>query len=220
MPNLFDINFDQQAIDLLPPDKRDPQPVTLLQTLLKPLQWCRDLVLGNYKTGATASPYAPGSYNKYEQVLFQKSVYESLIDSNTDDPTITTNWRLIQSNFIGVDERIKYNGQTIILEYALNKEFGGTFRQPGSSSFSDIYITNVAAVLAGFRIGEDETDASSIGQTTSSDSIGGTYPFVQVYNFQINFLDTLYALTNEKAVRNFVDKYIPVSLNYTIVTYS
>lgn len=217
MPTIYDIDFNQQAIDLLPPDKRDPQPVALMQALLTALQWCRDLVLGGFKYGSTAPVYSPGTYNKYDQVKFGKSIYEALV-TTTNDPTVTTDWMLIQSNFIGVDERIKYNGQKIVLEWALNLEFDGVFRQPATMLLSDIYINNIDATLAGFRIGQTET-GSSIGETTSSDSIGGSYPFVQINNFQINIPTALFSLTNEKAIRNFVDKYIPISLNYIIVPY-
>lgn len=221
MPTIYDTDFNQQAIDQFPPDKRDPQPLALMQALLSAAQWCRDLVLGSFKLGSTATAYSPGAYALYDQVKYGKSIYECTADGTTNDPTNTNDWRLIQPNFIGVDERIKYNGQKIVLEWALNTEFDGVFRQPVTGINSDIYIENIPASLAGFRIGEDEsgTDVSSIGQTTSSDSIGGTYPFVQINNFQINFPVALYALTNESAVRNFVDKYIPVSLNYIIVTY-
>ena len=189
-----------------------------MQALLKASQWCRDLVLGSYKLGSTAPTYSAGAYNIYDQVKFQKYIYECVKQGTTNDPTNTTDWRLIQENFIGVDERIKYNGQKLVLEWALNTEFDGVFRQPATGLNSDIYITNIAAVLSGYRVGQTET-GSSTGQTTSSDSIGGTYPFVQINNFQINFKAALYALTNESAVRNFVDKYLPTSLNYIIVTY-
>lgn len=221
MPNIYDIDFNQQSVDQFPPDKRDPQPLALMQALLSAAQWCRDLVLGSFKTGSTAPDYSPGAYALYDQVKYEKSIYECITDGTTNDPTNTTDWRLIQENFIGIDERIKYNGQKIVLEWALNTQFDGVFRQPATGLNSDIWIENIAAVLSGFRLGQTEagTDVSSVGQTTSSDSIGGAYPFVQLNNFQINFPAALFALTNEEAVRNFVDKYIPISLNYIIVTY-
>lgn len=220
MPTIYDIDMNQQAVDLLPPDKRDPQPLGLLQALLTPVQWCRDLVLGTFKTGSTAPAYSAGTYNKCDKVKYNKSIYEALV-TTTNLPTVTTDWMLIQPNFIGVDERIKYNGQAIVLTWALNMEFDGVFRQPVTGLNSDIYLTNIAPVLSGFRVGLDEsgTGVSSIGQTTSSASIGGTYPFVQVNNFQINIPTALYALTNDSAIRNFVNKYIPISLNYIIVAY-
>lgn len=219
MPDIYDIDYNQQALDISSPDKRDPQPLALTRALLKSIQWSRDLVLGSFKTGSTAPVYSAGAYNIYDQVKFGKSIYECITQGTTNDPTNTTDWRLIQSNFIGIDDRIKYNGQKIVLEWALNLQFDGVFRQPATGLSSDIYIGNIAASLAGYRIGQTEAGGSSTGQTTSSDSIGGTYPFVQLNNFQINFKSSLFSLTNEQAVRNFVDKYIPISLNYIIVQY-
>ncbi len=217
MSDIFDIDFNQQAVDLLPPDKRDPNTTALQRALLWATQWCRDLVLGSYKTGSTAPQYAGGTYNKYDQVIYNKSVYYSLVDGNTALPTDPNSWLLIQPNFLGVDERVRYNGQKIVLEYALNHRFGGTFRPPGSSSLSDIYINNVGPVATGFRIGL--TKGSTVGLTNSSDDIGNPFPFVQLTNFNINFLNSLYILTNEQAVRDFVNPVIPSSLVYTISTY-
>lgn len=219
MPTIYDIDFSQQGPEILPPDKRDKNTIGLVQSLLSACQWVRDLVLGTYKTGSTAPSYAAGPYNKFDQVIFEKSVYYSLIDNNMDDPTISTSWQKIQENFIGVDERMKFNGQVLVLEYALNKRFGGTFRPPGSSSRSDIYLQNIPVVVQGFLVGQTEPACSSVGQTLSSDTIGLRFPFVHVFNFQINFLASLYAVTNEQAVRDFTNLYVPSSLTYTIVTY-
>ncbi len=216
--SLFDIDFNQQAVELMQPDKREPENKALWKTVLKPLQWARDMIFGIFKEGNTVPPYSPGSYNTYDQVKYNKAIYESLIDSNTDLPT-TSNWFLVVENFIGTDERQKYNGQKLVLEYALNKEFDGVFRQPVTAINSDIYLTKLAPVLAGFRIGETEAGSSNVGADTSSDSIGGTYPFVQLNNFQINIPTALFSATNDAAIRNFVDKYIPISLNYLIVQY-
>jgi len=218
MASIYNIDFDQQGPELLPPDKRDNNTVSLVTALLKSVQWCRDLLFTSYKTGATASNYASGVYNKYATVIYNKAVYYSLEDGNTDFPT-SSSWIKIQDNFLGVDERAKLNGQRIVLEFALNQQFNGTFRPPGSSSLSDIYLTNLPAVVSGFIVGETETFSSSSGQTTSADKVGLRYPFVRINNFQVNFLSSLYAFTNEQAVRDFINLYIPISLNYTIVTY-
>lgn len=209
--------MNQQAVDLLPPDKRSSTLLAFQRALLWATQWSRDLVLGSYKKGSIALPYAGGTYNKYDQVIFNKAVYYSLVSNNVAAPTDPTSWLKVLDNFIGVDERVKYNGQKIILEYALNHRFGGTFRPPGSSSLSDIYINNVGPVPVGFRIGQ--TIGSSVGQTISSEFVGHQYPFVQLTNFNINFLNSLYILTNQQAVRDFVDPVIPASLVYTITPY-
>ena len=221
MPDIFNIDFNQQAHDISSPDTRDPQTLALTRVLLKGIQWSRDSILGDFKTGSSAPVWSAGSYNIYDKVKFGKSIYECIKQGTTLNPTNITDWLLVLENFIGVDERIKYNGQKIVLEWALNKNFDGVFRQPITSMNSDIWINNIAPVLAGFRIAQTgvSTSSSGVGQTISTDSIGGIYPFIQVNNFQINIKAALFALTNEQAIRNFVNKYIPISLNYIIVTY-
>lgn len=47
-------------------------------------------------------------------------------------------WIQVQPNFIGANERASYSCQKLIFEYALNKWFNTTFRNP--PSVSDIYI--------------------------------------------------------------------------------
>ena len=183
MPTIYDIDFVQQTRDLLPPDKRDAKTKSLLSSLLSSAQWSRDLILGSYKTGAIAPVWSAGSYTKYYQVQYAGSVWYNLKAANTDMPGTTATWLLIQSNFLGVDERVKYSGVSIILEYAVNHKFGGMFRQPGSSSPSDIYFNNVAAVVTGWRIGA--STGTNMGATTSDDSIGASYTFVQINNFNI-----------------------------------
>jgi hypothetical protein len=219
MSSIYDIDYSQQGPEILPPDKRDSNTIGLIKSLLSVFQWARDLLFGSYKIGATAPNYAAGLYNQYDMVIFEKSVYYSLIPNNTDAPTITSSWLKVQDNFLGVNERVKFNGQVLVLEYALNQRFGGTFRPPGSSSLSDIYLNNIPAVVTGFLVGEDEAYSSSVGQTLSSKTIGSPYPFIHINNFNINLLNSLYILTNEQAVRDFVDLYIPVSLRYTITPY-
>jgi len=220
--SLYDININQISIELLPPDKRYTKNIAFVQSLLTGMQWIRDLIFGSYYEGAQESlieDYAPGTYNYLDRVIYNKKVYLSLDNNNTVVPTDTTLWLMIQDNFIGVRERILYNGSKLVLEYALNKQFGTVFRNP--PNVSDIYIGNIGPVVDGFLIGE--TVGSTVGETTSSDPIGGQLPFVYINNFQINI--PILALdisvdANYKAVGNFVDKYIPASLRYTVVNYT
>lgn len=218
MKDKYDVNVSQQAVELLPPDKRDINHVTLANSLLNCVQWCRDALFGSYKKGATAPAYAAGLYHMYDQVVYNKAVYYSLIGANTDLPT-TNSWIKTQDNFLGVDQRVKFNGQRIVLEYALNLHFEGVYRPTGSSAKSDIYLVNSPYVIAGFRVGATDKWSSSVGRTFSSDTIGLSYPFVQISNFEIKIKSSVYLLTNEQAIRNFVNKYIPVSLNYIVTPY-
>lgn len=219
MADKYDVNVAQQAVELLAPDKRDTNYVTLVKSLLNCVQWCRDSIFHSYKKGSTASHYAAGYYNMFDQVIYNKAVYYSMEGYNTALPSDIRRWIKIQDNFLGVDQRVKFNGQKIVLEYALNLHFEGIYRPIGSSAKSDIYIINAPYVIAGFRVGGEEKYSSSVGRSDSSDTVGLTYPFVQISNFEIKIQATVYSLTNEQAIRNFVNKYIPISLNYIVTPY-
>lgn len=133
MPNtIYDIDFDQFAVQQLPPDKRFKRQVAWVRILLSVLQYLRDIWFGSYRTGSTAPTWVNSApYAKYDLVKYSnKIIYESLIDNNSEVPTNTSAWRVAQLNFIGLSERILYNGQKIVLEWAMNKWFGTTFRQP------------------------------------------------------------------------------------------
>lgn len=215
--SIYDINFDQQTPELLPPDKRDEPRLALVKALLSAVQWCRDLIVGSYRTGSTAPDYAPGTYPAFVKVVFQKAVYYSLIDNNTSDPTDTSAWLKIQANFLGSSERVKFNGQNIVLEYALNQRFDGTFRPPPSTTRSDIYMVLGPLTTAGFLIGE--TIGSTVGRTTSPDKIGQRSPFVRLINFDVRVKSSIFATTNEQEIRDFINLYIPASLTFTVTPY-
>lgn len=214
---IFDINFKQQAPELLPPDKRDTPRITLMQSLLGAVQWCRNLIVGSYKDGSQAPDYAPGTYSAFDQVIYNKKVYYSLYDNNTVLPTDTDWWLKIQDNFLGVAERVKFNGQNIVLEYALNQRFDGTFRPPPSVTPSDIYMTILPLVVSGFNVGE--TTGSAVGLTTSTDAVGFKYPLIRSNNFEVHVKASIYATTNDQELRDFINIYVPASMKFTITTY-
>ena len=78
--SFYDLDINQNAVDLLPPDKRYNKIVAFITALLSPLQWLHDMIFNSYYIGSTAAAYAPGTWNKYQQVIYRNSVYESLID--------------------------------------------------------------------------------------------------------------------------------------------
>ncbi len=215
--DIYDVDFNQQAPEILPPDKRDDSRVTLMQSLMSALQWCRDLILGSYKKGSTDPEYAAGTYPAYAKVIFEKAVYYSLIDDNTASPLDATAWLKIQDNFLGVGERVKFNGQNLILEYALNQRFSGTFRPPGSMSNSDIYMTMLPRIIYGFLVGQ--SIGSAVGQTQSEDKIGTPIPFRRINNFEVHVTNAIFTETNEQEIRDFINLYIPASLKFIITTY-
>ncbi len=177
---LFDITYATKAIEWLPVDKRNPALTGFVQALFTPVQWLRDKFLGDYRTGTTnttpfniintqtGSPgYAAGAVVKYKQV-----VYVSLINANHDYPP-SPNWQQYLPSFLGVNERVNFNGTKLVLEFALNQYYQVNFRQPGLlgyyypsntpgtpntaqtgySTHSDIFILNNAYQLVGFNVG-------------------------------------------------------------------
>lgn len=224
MPSIYDIDFQKFSAQMLPPDKRYTRNVAWIKSLLSPLQYLRDLWFGSYRTGSTAPQWVNSSpYPKYAQVKYNKIVYESLVDNNADLPTTVATWRVVQINFIGMEERILYNGEKLVLEYAMNKWFGTVFRQPPNQP--DIYILNNPVPIPVFRVGGVE-DISSI---TYAD--GSVEYVINQYTFGIDFNFTIYCpvavynaldpslINNEKIFRSFVDRYVPAGITYKIETY-
>ena len=222
--SLYDLDFGQFVVDMLPPDKRGAVEVSYLQDVFTAVQTDHDALFSSYRDGSAAGPYSNlNAYNLDEQVIFRKGVYQSQVSNNQTDPTNTDNWVLIQENFIGIIERITYTGQKIELEYALNKWFGTTFRQP--PVLSDIYIANSIIEKTGFRIGLAEDVSSTVGLQSSSGTIGAPTPFSKEVGFVINIPAAIYdsldpiAANRDSIVRSFADKYVIAGIRYLIQTY-
>lgn len=222
--SIYDIDYSKQRVQLLPPDKRYTKTVAWAGILLAPLNYLRNLNFGSYRTGSDAPQWVnTDPYAKYDQVKYNKIVYESLIDGNTDVPTTVASWKVVQGNFIGLSERIYYNGQKLVLEWAMNKWFGTVFRQP--PNVSDIYITNNSVPIAVFRCGGDEDISSVVFSNSSSEVVINSYSFSVAFNFTINVPQAVYdaldvtLVNNEKIFRAFVDRYVPAGVTYTILTY-
>lgn len=213
---IYLIDFFNKMFELLPPDKRGMVNYSWVKAIGSPIEYMRNKILVDYKTGSSYADWVSGTYAKGEIVTYKKVLYESKVDGNTDTPP-SNNWSLYLNSFIGSDDRIKYNGQKVVLEYALNQYYKTFFRQP--NLVSDIYIETLGYTLQGFLIGQTEPYCSTVGQTTSSGFVGSLTPFLQTYNFKIWFPTAVYAATNEQEVRNFVNKIIPISLNFSISTY-
>lgn len=222
--SIYDVNYNQTGPQMLPPDKRFTRMVAWIKALLVPAQWVRDLWMGSYRTGSTALPWVGSTtYNKYDRVLYKQKVYESLIGSNTDNPTVQTSWMVVQQNFIGVFERVLYNGNKLIFEYAINKFFGTVFRQPPNTS--DIYVSVNTKSFSVFVVGGTEGNSSVVFNNISSEYVINAYDFNSFVNMTImvpvavfNALDPTPA-NCEKIIRNYANQYIIAGIIYNVVTY-
>lgn len=222
---LYDINMSTTGQQLLPPDKRGSLMSRWVSSMLRPIQWLVDIRLNSYRNGSAAPPYLNSTtYAKGDLVVYRYAVYESQVSGNVgNDPLDLAFWAKIQDNFIGVLERLKYNGHTLILTYALNKYFGTTFRQP--NNVSDIFIIGNIKPAAVFLIGDTENQSSQVYLNTSSEFIINDYAFGNYTNMTImvpvavyNALDTDPA-NRERIIRNFSDQYIVGGITYDIATY-
>lgn len=225
MPDIYDLNTDQQILETLPPDKRYVVMVTWLQTLLKgTVQWLRDRLINDYRLGSSAPDYAAGTYQRNALVKYQRGVYSSLMDGNTEPPENESAWYKTQDNFIGLNERIMYNGQTLVLTYALNRWFGTTFRQP-NAGISDIYLITNPQPVSPFIVGGRTVNSSIVFSNRSIELVVNQYTFSQVPNLTIMVPDSLYQTLgpNDTArtniVRSFTDRYITAGLFYNVQTY-
>jgi hypothetical protein len=225
MPTIYDINYNQKAIELLPPDKRSGSMIQWAQSLFKEVQYNRDALLTDYKVGSSYPSYSSmATYAKFDRVIYGQSVYESLVSGNTATPTDATKWKIYQDYFIGVNERITYNHCKLVLEFALNRRFYTTFRQP--PSVSDIYITTNAPTTNVFVVGAIESKSSIVYTDRSLEFVINSYTFgTTFYNFTVYVPTAVYnAVGSTENVRqntfkNFIDKYNTAGLIYNVVTY-
>lgn len=223
---IYDVNYSKLGQQMLPPDKRAARQRAWIAAALYPIQWLRDLWLGSYRSGGTGYPPYINSttYGKGERVVYRYSVYESNVSGNLgNDPLNTTYWTKVQDNFIGVNERIRYTGHVLVLEYALNRYFGTVFRQP--PNVSDIFIQDNVKPQSVFVIGGDEDSSSVIYGDHSSEVIIDSYSFDAFNNMTImvptavyNALDTD-PLNREKIIRNFADQLIVAGITYDVSIY-
>lgn len=165
--SIYDVNFNQTTVEILPTHKQLENVEDVLFSLEKPLnenvtffKWLRE--------GSSAPDYNPITvYTFGETANYQRrSYYRNEITAGYTAgiaPNNTTYWTKVIDNNIGLSERIRFSPQKILLEYALNAVFGTTFIQP--PSLSDIYIQNNNTDDDNFFIGEVDTNTANISET-------------------------------------------------------
>jgi hypothetical protein len=128
--SLFVFNPFRASEELLPSVLRKPKQIAWLRVLLTPLKYICDLLLKDYFDGVVYNSYNNATtYYKYQRITWtDNGVYELRVTSSvgvlpTGSSLSATNWRKILDTYIGLNERVKYNSQIIILEHAINKHF-------------------------------------------------------------------------------------------------
>ena len=148
-------------------------------------------------------------------------------------------WYKISPSYIGAQERAQYNAQKIVFEYALNRWFRTTFRQPtaftnGTTSTpygkfytptSDIFITTVPVVNITFFSGETESTSCYSGELNSGSAFSTETVVLgsdTTYEFIVwipTSLATLLGLNYVQIVSQVVNLIAIVGTSFTISTY-
>lgn len=229
MPDIYDIDFETQAENLNVPTKRTTRTTAFLNALMRAIQWIRDLFFDDYAEGAVYSDWANATnYVKEDRVIWtDKSVYEALLDhtsaTGTNEPTGTvdsaTTWMKVQDNFIGANQRLKFNSQVIILEHALNKWYR-------VDPLNDQIYIEVNVVPNIFVMGTTGASSSKIPNNSvfMLDYLG-VNPNFSATEFTVWVPAALYttlgsnATNRENNVRRFVDKYKISGISYNVAQY-
>lgn len=168
--SVFDINFNTTSSELLPTHKRLEKIQDILYALHAPLN--ENATFFTYlREGTGASDYNPVTvYTFGDMASYQRRTYyrNEVTDGYSAGiaPNNETYWVKILDENIGLDTRIRFTTEKILLEYALNIIFGTTFNQP--PTLSDIYIENNYTDIDDFFVGEIDTDTATVSQTDQS----------------------------------------------------
>lgn len=226
--SIYDVDYDDYSRQVLPPDKRKKPNRDFINALLYPLQYIHNLTMTDYRVGSTAIPWLDSTtYSEGDRVVYKGSAYESKVNANINNlPTDSTWWNKVQENFIGVFERVKYNGNKLTFEWAINKffkEYGAIFRQP--PNVSDIYLVAHEKPPLVFISGATEAFSSNVYLDRSTEFVVNDYTFGSYFNCSIMVPQAIYDQLDtdpnnrENIIRLFADQYIVAGVLYNVVTY-
>lgn len=238
---IYDYNIQQATIELLPPNKRKTNNIAYLGAPGNLLQKYHTLFFKTYAKGNFAPVWVSGGTYSYEQQVrytendrYNNKIYElknkNGITGVTTPPNVDTgNWVLVQNNFVGASERARYHSGKLAFEFALNKWFKTSFRQP--PLVSDIFISKDPIDNYTFIIGNDEPSSSVISYNDSEQSffindsyITNSIMFsinlpLAVYDSLVPSASSGYNVIKENIIRSFADNYVLGGITYNIKTY-
>lgn len=227
MATIYDIDYNLQAENIIPPDKRKPRLLAYLKAIVLNVQTLRDRFFNWYADGFVGDFWGfgmgigPGEY----VIGPDNAVYECTnplgITSFIPPGLDPANFVKIQDVYIGLRERLKYNSRKIVLEYILNKWFRvAVLPDP------QIYITNNDIYGTAFLMGATGPTSSSMANLSTYQ----TYFLGNVYTYGANAF-TIYVPTAifaaldpdptnaENIIRAIADKYVIAGMIYNVVTY-
>jgi hypothetical protein len=163
----YSCDFDITSVELLPVHKRVNNIKNVLFSLVAPLNEL-ETVFTYLREGSAAGNYSGiivytfGQFVNYQRRVYYRNQVTAGYSAGVT-PNNSTYFVPVLEYSIGLDERIRFSPQKILLEYALNRIFQTTFNQP--PTLSDIYITNENTDDDAFVVGDDDEDTSTVSQT-------------------------------------------------------
>lgn len=220
--NIYDINYKLLWETLLPPILRKNRLKQWGDVLTKPIQSLHNFIFYEYANGANY-PYWDPTFNYVagDQVVYTfRRVYTCIAANINQQPDLSvssTYWVMTNPNYVGIREKIKYNSQKILFEYALNKWFQS----------SGIFINNNAIDGSRFLMANSSGLSSTMAKTStySTDYLGSTYTAPSQYAFTIFVPIAVYnalspnASQRESIIRSFADLYVLGGMMYDVQTY-
>jgi hypothetical protein len=223
--SIYSYDTGYVAEQLLPPQLRTTMRLAWLRTLLASVKSKYNDIFGvqSYTQGFSLANWSSvTNYAIGNRVKYGVSIYEALTANVGLDPEVnTTDWLLVEKDFVGAFERVKYNGQKMVLQYILNRYLNTTY-----ATIPTIYITTNTIDTNGFYIGVDgASELGELGDNSNQNDFLGTSYTLNQYSFTVYVPVLLFATlgTNaanrENRVRNVVDKYKLAGTNYNVTTY-
>lgn len=211
MPN-YNVNFSNVWQNLMPSNKRLTKYLAWGKVLLYPLQWLHSRLFLDYKEGTiyldwnNYTAYTKGTFVRYTN----KSIYYCIQDTIAGiDPLQVDYWYKTQDNFIGVTERMKYNSQIILFEYALNKWFGLAFLQPDGTIPVYTYTNDIDINSFLVSLNDNNSAYAVLSGSEALQFVG--LSFIEPVNKNI-----IYITTNNIDVNSFLVSSDDINSSYSV----
>lgn len=229
-------SYDNKIVaeQIAPPTLRQPKFLAWLYVITKPVQSLWDFAFNGYKDGSTFDYDLDDTFlffpigfvfTKGDVIKYSKGIYVCIQTFSFTGVVDLTKFNKLQDNFLGVEERIKYNSQKILFEYAMNKWFS----VPNSYIPDPIFITNnfIQSETIFLMGGSSETSSVMPNNSVYSVDYMGNVPayIAATFDFTINvpldLFNTLGTTTTNKenTIRQFADKYNLAGTTYNVITY-